>query len=113
QPVLWTQTNISRKDLYLGPGGIEMRPDLSHITFISKDNSGSSLKYRIKDGAGRKWIAKIGLEAQPETAATRLLWALGYKSEINYLVPTLTIPGIGTFSNVRLKIHPDNIKRLQ
>ena len=54
----------------------------------------------------------IGREAQPETATVRLLWALGYKTEINYLVPSITIPGKGTFQNVRLEARPDNVERL-
>jgi hypothetical protein len=41
-----------------------------------------------------------------------LVWALGYKTEINYLVPQLTIPGKGTFQNVRLEARPENIDRL-
>lgn len=111
-PVLWQAVNVSRQNLILGPGGEEMRPDLSRITFIERDKSGSNLKYKIKDGAGRTWVAKIGKEAQSETSAVRLVWALGYKSEVNYYVPTLTIPGKGTFKDVRLEARPDNIKRL-
>jgi hypothetical protein len=57
-------------------------------------------------------VAKLGREAQPETAAVRLLWALGYKTEINYLIPSLTIPTKGTYKNVRLEARPDNVKRL-
>jgi hypothetical protein len=57
-------------------------------------------------------VAKLGREAQPETAAVRLMWGLGYKTEINYLVPSITIPRKGTFRNVRLEARPDNIERL-
>lgn len=110
--VLWESGNISRRDLYDGPGGKEMRPDTSRITFIKEEKGGHNKKYRIKDGAGREWVAKLGPEAQPETAAVRLLYGLGYKTEINYLVPSLTIPGKGTFKNVRLEARPDNIERL-
>jgi hypothetical protein len=110
--VMWEAVNIAERDLFLGPGGEEMRPDLSNITFIKEEKKGASKKYRIKDGAGRIWVAKIGRESQPETAAVRLLWALGYKTEVNYLVPTLTIPGKGTFQNVRLEARPDEIERL-
>lgn len=112
QPVLWKQVNVSRQNLLLGPGGKEMRPDLSRITFIEKEKSGTNTKYRIKDGQGRTWVAKLGKEAQAETAAVRLVWAIGYQTEINYLVPSLTIPGKGTFTNVRLEARPDDIKRL-
>lgn len=110
--VLWEQVDIPSRDLFYGPGGQEMQPDLSKITFIEEDKSGHNKKYRIKDGAGKVWVAKLGTEARPETAAVRLLWGLGYKTEVNYLVPKLTIPGKGTFENVRLEARPENIKRL-
>jgi hypothetical protein len=89
-----------------------MQPDLRNITFIKKETGGHNTKYRIRDGSGRIWVAKLGREAQPETAAVRLMSALGYKTEINYLVPTITIPGKGTFKNVRLEARPETIARL-
>lgn len=113
-PVLWTApNNINSRNLYLGPGGTALRPNLSRITFLEEDKGGySGTKYRIRDGAGREWVAKIGKEAQSEAAAVRLLWAVGYETEINYLVPRLTIPGKGTFEDVRLEARPDWEKRL-
>lgn len=111
-PILWQPVKISERDLFDGPGGDSMRPDLSSITFIEQEKSGHNKKYRIKDGSGRIWVAKPGTEARPETAAVRLLWGLGYKTEINYLVPSITIPTKGTFKNVRLEARPDNVKRL-
>jgi len=113
-PVLWSApTNIGSRNLYLGPGGAAMRPNLSRITFLEEDKGGySGTKYRIRDGAGREWVAKIGKEAQSETASVRLLWAVGYETEINYLVPRLTIPGKGTFEDVRLEARPAGDDRL-
>lgn len=113
KPVLWEAVNISRQDLINGTGGTRLRPNLSSITFIEEEKGGSNLKYRIKDGAGKIWITKTGKEAQSETASVRLLGALGYKTELVYLVPSLTIPGKGTFQNVRLEARPDNIERLE
>jgi hypothetical protein len=111
QPVLWQRVNIGKQDLFLGPGGRNMEPDLSRIILIKEEKGGHSKKFRIKDGSGRTWVAKIGDEAQSETASVRFLYALGYVTEINYLVPSLTIPGKGTFSNVRLEARPDDVKR--
>jgi hypothetical protein len=110
-PVLWEQVDTAKRDLFAGPGGEEMKPDMSSITFVRDEKNGHNKKYRIKDGSGRIWVAKLGQEAQPETAAVRLLWALGYKTEITYLVPTITIPGKGTFQNVRLEARPADTKR--
>ena len=112
-PVLWTApANIATRDLRLGPGGEAMQPDLSNITFLEEDKGGySGVKYRIRDGAGREWVAKVSKESQSETAAVRLLWAVGYETEVNYLVPRMTIPGKGTFEDVRLEARPDSEKR--
>jgi hypothetical protein len=109
--VLWEPVNTSSLDLYDGPGGDEMRPDLTNVTFIKEEKRGHNKKFRISDAKGRIWIAKLGSEARPETAAVRLLYGLGYKTEINYLVPSLTIPGKGTFRNVRLEARPAGVKR--
>jgi hypothetical protein len=112
-PVLWREpTDISRRDLLLGPGGEEMKPDLSRVTFIKEEKGGYSKKYRVKDGKGRVWVAKIGKEAQSETAAVRLVWAVGYVSEINYLAPKVIIEGKGTFENVRFEARPEEVERL-
>ena len=111
QAIMWEPVN-ERRDLFWGPGGRDMAPDLSSITFVKKESGGHNTKYRIKDGSDRTWIAKLGREARPETAAVRLLWGLGYKNEINYLVPRLTIPGKGTYTNVRLELRPDNVDRI-
>jgi hypothetical protein len=52
-------------------------------------------------------------ESQPEAAAVRLLWGIGYKTEINYLVPKLEIAKVGTYKNVRFEARPEHIKRLE
>lgn len=111
-PVLWrAPTNIRSRDLFLGPGGAAMKPDLQDIKFLEDEKGGYSTKFRIRDASGREWVAKVGKEAQAETAAVRLLWAAGYETEINYLVPRLTIPGRGTFEDVRLEARPKSEKR--
>lgn len=112
-PVLWRDPgNVSSRNLFLGPGGAAMQPDLRRVTFVKEEKGGYSTKYRIKDARGRTWIAKVGNEAQSETAAVRLVWAAGYMTEVNYLVPRMTIPGKGTFTNVRLEARPENVERL-
>jgi hypothetical protein len=112
-PVLWRMPeDISARNLFWGPGGSRNRPNLSRVTFIEEEKGGYSKKYRVRDGAGRVWVAKVGKEAQSETAAVRLLWAVGYPTEINYLVPRVRIRGAGTFQNVRFEARPTNIKRL-
>ena len=112
-PILWrAPQDISSRNLFLGPGGNRMKPDLRQIKFIKEEKGGYSKKFRIRDASGREWVAKVGKEAQSETAAIRLVWAAGYETEVNYLVPRLTIPGKGTFQNVRLEARSDSEKRL-
>ena len=112
-PVLWQRpTDISSRDLFLGPGGANMRPDLRKVTFLKEEKGGYSKKYRVRDASGHEWVAKIGKESQSETSAIRLLWGVGYLTEVNYLVPRVTIPGKGTFTNVRFEARPKDWDRV-
>lgn len=112
-PILWQEpSDIASRDLFWGSGGEAMKPDLSKITFIKEETGGYSKKYRVRDASGRVWVAKVSKEAQPELASTRLVWALGYNTELCYLVPQVTIEGKGTFENVRFEARPDDVKRL-
>jgi hypothetical protein len=128
-PVLWREpTDIATRDLVAGPGGEEMKPDLSRVVFNGSEQgtqgTGYSVKWNVLDGSGKKWVVKLGNEARPETAAVRLAWAVGYVTEINYLVPCVQIvnapkprkkvdrcEGNG-FANVRFEARPKGYKRL-
>ena len=121
-PVLWKDPgDIATKDMFLGPGGEAMKPDISNITFLKDEVGGYSAGFRVRDGAGNIWVAKLGKEAQPETAASRFVWAAGYVSEIHYLFPCVHIKGAPDknvercegkgFANVRFEARPKNIKR--
>ena len=113
KPVLSREpTDIASRDLFLGPGGEAMKPDLSKVTFIADETRSYSKKYRVRDGAGNEWVVKLGTEAQSETAATRLLWAAGYFVDITYLAPHVDIEGKGSFDNARFEARPKGQKRL-
>src|SRR5437660_1279235 len=113
KPVLWQEpTDIASRDLFLGSGGEEMKPDLTEVTFLQDETRSYSTRYRVRDGAGREWVVKLGKEAQPETAATRLVWAAGYYTNVVYLAPHVDIKGKGTFENVLFKARPKSVKRL-
>lgn len=112
--VMWQeQTDIGSLDLYYGPGGREGSPETAtKFTFISRDPKGTSEKIVVEDDKGRKWIVKFGPEARPETAATRLAWAVGYHTDWDYLVKKTHIEGRGGFDvwDVRFKSHDDGFK---
>jgi hypothetical protein len=112
KPVMWEAVNISERDLFWGPGGQQMQPVLEKAKYIGRQSGGNNLKHRIKDGTGREWVIKIADESQPETAAVRLMYGIGYKTEIDYLVPRFSITGIGNYRNARFEARPENIKRL-
>jgi hypothetical protein len=118
--LLWTEPgNLESRDLFYGPGGQKDAP-AGPFTFVKEDLDGSNPKFEIKDSNGVKWKAKLGNEAQPETAATRIVWAVGYYATEDYLVPDLQVNGMparlkrgwklvglnGTMHNVRLKKEP-------
>ena len=112
-PVLWREpTDITSRDLYLGPGGESMKPDLTKVTFVENVTRGYSKRFRVRDGSGRQWIAKMGKEAQPETAAIRIVSAAGYFTDATYLAPSVEIEGKGTFSNVEFKARSKEIERV-
>jgi hypothetical protein len=110
--VLWREpADIASRDLLTGPGGAASRPSLRGVRFIRDDKSGTSKKYRVKDASGRDWVVKVGREAQSETAAVRLLWAVGYPTEIVHLAPRVTLQGKGSFTNARFELRPKTVGR--
>ncbi|MFN2493677.1 MAG: hypothetical protein ABR501_12430 [Pyrinomonadaceae bacterium] len=126
-PILWRElAGVESYDLLNGPGGESMKPDLSRVTFIKDQAAGGySVNYRVRDGSGNIWVAKFSSEAQAETSAVRLVWAAGYMTEINYLVPCVKIEGIPQsgrklkrcegdgFANVKFEARPKHVKRLE
>ena len=89
--VVWTDPgDIRSRDLFYGPGGKDGQPQ-PPFTFENEDRKGTSPKFHIRDARGEKWTVKVGVEARPETAAARLLWAVGYFSNTNYFLEELQI----------------------
>jgi hypothetical protein len=86
RPVLWTEpADIRTLNLFYGPGGEQGQPH-GRLTFIKEDKGETSPKFDVEDDDGTKWKAKLGPEAQPETVATRLLWAMGFSANENYFI---------------------------
>jgi len=90
-PAIWHDPgDIQSKDLLNGPDGAKHRPQLP-VKFLKEDRHGQNSKFDVEDANGTKWKAKMGIEAQPEVVATRLLWAIGYFTNENYYVPNLEV----------------------
>ena len=118
--IIWKDPgDISKKDLFHGPPGDDYRPRLP-VKFLKEDKHGHNSKLDVEDAKHKKWKAKLGIEAQPEIVATRLLWAVGYFTNENYYVHDLEVEGLpthlsrgqghvlspGHIDGVRLQRHP-------
>lgn len=125
--VLWRDPGaIASEDLIGGMGGREHAPGQdARYKFIKEDLSGSSIKFYVEDGDGVQWLVKVGDEAQPETAATRLVWAMGYLTDEDYYLPQIHVVGLphlhrgnkrigadGTVVGVRLKRQNKGEKKI-
>ena len=123
--VLWQYpADIASRDLYYGPGGKEHAPHTT-FTFVKEDMSGTNPKFEVRDQDRTKWKVKLGVEARPETVASRLVWAVGYNANEDYFLPTLRVEGMphlrrgenlvgpdGTMQNVRLKRYLKGEKKI-
>ena len=93
-PVLWHDPgDIASKDLFFGQGGERRRPR-PPFTFIREDRHGTNPKFDCRDANGKKWRVKLGDEARPEVVASRLLWAVGYFVNDDYVVPRAEVRGL-------------------
>jgi hypothetical protein len=91
---LWRDPgSISAKDLFYGDGGQEGQP-AAPFKFIAENTSGTNPKFDVEDATGKKWRVKLAEEARPEVVASRLLWAVGYYVNDDYLLHVATIQGL-------------------
>ena len=122
--ILWTDPgDIQSRNLYYGLGGKAHQPQ-PPVKFLREDLSATNPKFDVRDQAGKKWKAKLGIEVQPETVATRLLWAVGYFANENYFFPELKVEDLpprltrgqefvgcdSEVKGVRLQRHPADKK---
>jgi hypothetical protein len=86
---LWQRPDdISRRDLYYGPGGRRLAPATgARYTLIETDDKGFSPGYDVRDERGREWSVKLGPEARTEVVVSRIVWAAGYHQPDVYYVP--------------------------
>jgi hypothetical protein len=107
--VLWINPgNISQRNLTYGPGAANLMPAPPFV-FIEEDKGGESPKFDVRDARGIQWSVKLGPEAQAETVATRLLWAVGYFAEEAYYLPQAHIQNLPRLSRGRDYVTADNL----
>jgi len=119
--LLWEDpVNIESRDLFYGARGKEDMPGEGAVfTFEKEDLDGTNPKYVVRDDKGAKWKVKLGDEAKPEPAASRIVWSAGYFVDENYFLPKIRVRNIpadlkrgrkligpdGTMTDVRLKLE--------
>ncbi len=97
-PVLWRDPgDVSKRDLRYGPGSAEMAP-VAPFTYVAEEQTGESPKFRITDARGDTWIVKLGVEAQAETVATRLIWSVGFFADESYYFDRVEIKNLPSLS---------------
>ena len=90
---LWIPpTDLEQRDLVLGVGGAKNAPDPNDVyEFKEQKAVGTQPGYDVKDSKGREWSVKLGEEARPEVAVSRLVWAIGYHQPSVYYLPRWTL----------------------
>ena len=92
--ILWQDPgDISSKNLFYGSGGEDGQPK-PPFTFLDQYKHDSNPKFDVRDAEGHSWRVKLGAEARPEIVSSRLLWAVGYFTEDDYVLPSATVPGL-------------------
>jgi len=92
--VIWhDRGDVTALDFGGAPLGTERGPGLE-FTFVSESTNGTSPKFVVEDEYGTTWKVKLGDEAKSETAATRLLWAMGYVVDLGYYRPSARVKGM-------------------
>ena len=108
--VLWRNPgNIRNRDLYYGPGSQALAP-VPPFRFVKEVKEGSNPKFDVEDARGVKWRVKLGPEAQSETAASRLVWAVGYNAEESYYLGRARIDGLRKLSRGQKYVDGDSVR---
>jgi hypothetical protein len=82
-------------NLLIGPGAPDREPG-TRFRFVSESKSGTSPKFDVQDEHGVTWKAKLGEEGRTETAAARLVWAVGFVVDEDYYRPEIQVSGMRT-----------------
>jgi len=91
---LWQEPqDLESRDTFHGPGGRELIPPAADFTFVERKTTGTNPGYDVRDPEGRLWSVKLGIEAQSEVAASRILWALGFHQPPVYYVDRWRMTG--------------------
>jgi hypothetical protein len=92
--ILWRDpVEVGSRDLFYGPGDPHHFPQ-GPFVFVKEDLNGTSPKIEVRDSQGTKWKIKLGVEARPEVAASRLIWAVGYFAGEDYFLSRIQVKNL-------------------
>ena len=91
---LWQEpSGIEQRDLFHGSGGSELKPRETTFIFVTRDTTGWSPGFDVRDNDGTEWSVKLGPEAQTEVVASRILWGIGYHQPPTYYIDGWSLTG--------------------
>lgn len=110
-PVIWRNPgDVSKRNLTYGAGSAELAP-VAPFTFVKEESNGESAKFDVTDARGVTWVVKVGPEAQAETVATRLVWAVGYFADEAYYLDRAEIKNLPKLSRGQEYVENRNVIR--
>jgi hypothetical protein len=110
-PVIWRDPgNISSHNLNFGTGAANLAP-MAPFTYVKEETTGESPKFRVVDARGVTWVVKVGPEAQAETVASRIVWAVGYFADEAYYVERAEIKNLPKLSRGQEFIENGSVVR--
>ena len=108
-PVIWQDRgDIASLDLMAGSG--KGREPGSALKFLKESKTGASAKFTVEDENGAKWGVKLGDEVKSETAATRLIWAVGYFVDDDFYRAQIQVQGLPRLSRGRQFVSGDTVR---
>lgn len=122
-PALWHDPGpIASLDLFYGQGGKDGQP-APPFKFVAEDLHGTNPKFDVRDDHNNKWRVKLGDEARPEVVASRLLWAVGYFVNEDYVLESAEVENLhltrgadmapdGHLDDARFAKKPEGQKKL-
>jgi hypothetical protein len=105
---LWSEpTDLETRDLFHGPGGATLVPPAVTYAFVARKTTGTNPGYDVRDPQGRLWSVKLGVEAQSEVTAGRILWAIGFHQPPTYYVERWTLSGADSPAQPAGRFRPE------
>jgi hypothetical protein len=91
---LWMEpVDLATRDFFSGAATAPPPAPGEHFQLVAVDTKGYSGGYDVRDARGVEWSVKVGKEAQPEVAVSRVLWGIGFHQPANYIVTDWKLDG--------------------